>query len=67
MGKQEKQKATQAFRLIPEYREKIDIHKICQALIMTAKDKPGKAKKPRINRPDKRKYKWIYSRNRANM
>jgi hypothetical protein len=49
MGKQEKQKATQAFRLIPEYREKIDIHKICQALIMTAKDKPDKAEKA----PDK--------------
>lgn len=43
MGKQKEQKYTQAFRLIPEYRDKIDIHKICQALIMTAKDKPGKA------------------------
>lgn len=43
MGKQKKQNETQAFRLIPEYRDKIDIHKICHALIMTAKDKPGKA------------------------
>ena len=43
MGKQKKQKETQTFRLIPEHRDRIDIHKICQALIMTAKDKPGKA------------------------
>lgn len=45
MEKQKKQHVAQSFRLIPEYRDKIDIHKICQALIMTAKDKPGKAEK----------------------
>ncbi len=37
---------TQSFRLIPKYRDKIDVHKICQALIIAAKDMPGKTADP---------------------
>lgn len=45
MAEKKIQSTGQSFRLIPKFRDEIDVRKICQALIMTAKDKPGKAEK----------------------
>ena len=40
MAEKKIQSTGQSFRLIPKYRDEIDIRKICQALIMTAKNMP---------------------------
>lgn len=45
MAEKKIQSTGQSFRLIPKYRDEIDVRKICQALIMTAKDMPGEADK----------------------
>ena len=45
MAEKKIQSTGQSFRLIPEYRDEIDVRKICQALIMTAKDMPKAADK----------------------
>lgn len=42
MPKIQKLQTAQSFRLIPKYRDEIDVRKICQALILAAKDMPGK-------------------------
>ncbi|MDY6212367.1 hypothetical protein [Hornefia butyriciproducens] len=45
MAEKKIQSTGQSFRLIPKYRDEIDVRKICQMLIMTAKDMPKAADK----------------------
>lgn len=46
-------KANKSFTVIPEYRNQIDVHKLCQALILASKDMAKKGSSKCAETPDK--------------
>ena len=51
--KKRKPKVDKSFRVIPEYREEIDVSKLCKVLIFAAKEMAGKSGKNGCDAADK--------------